>query len=65
MTETITEFRNVAGPKLNLIKTDCLSTGSFIDMYSNEPYIHGVNISSTCTKSRGHDKIECFEKKVD
>mgnify|MGYP000527767340 FL=1 len=64
--ETITEFSKVAGPKLNLEKTECLLTGSFIDMYSNDSHIHGIKITKTCIKSLGiylgHDKTVCYEK---
>ena len=64
--ETITEFSKVAGPKLNLEKTECLLTGSFIDMYSNDSHIHGIKMTKTCLKSLGiylgHDKTVCMEK---
>lgn len=38
----ISEFSEVAGPKLNLEKTECLLTGSFINMYTDEQYINDV-----------------------
>ena len=62
----ISEFSEVAGPKLNQEKTECLLPGSFINMYADEQYINGVKIAENCVKSLGiflrHDIIQCYEK---
>lgn len=48
--EIINDFSKMAGPKLNLGKTECLLTGSFIEIYSNDNSIHGVKINKNCVK---------------
>jgi hypothetical protein len=64
--ETINEFSNKAGTKLNLDKTECLLTGSFLSTYSRENSIHGVKIAKKYVKSLGvylgHDEKECYDK---
>ena len=64
--EMIANFSNVAGPKLNIEKTECLLTGKYINIYSKDSYLHGIKITKTCIKSLGiylgHDKIECYHK---
>lgn len=64
--KTISEFSRVAGPKLNIEKTECLLTGSLVNEYAEETYIRGVRITKSCIKSlgiyMGHDKSECYEK---
>ena len=46
-------FKKCCRPKLNLQKTQSLLTGSFIEKYSGESYIHGVKITKPCIKSLG------------
>lgn len=64
--EIINDFSKMAGPKLNLGKTECFLTGSFIEIYSNDNSIHGVKINKNCVKSLGiylgHNYKECYEK---
>lgn len=64
--KTILEFSKVAGPKLNIEKTECLLTGPLVNKYAEETYIRGVRITNSCIKSLGiyiwHDKSECYEK---
>ena len=52
----------------NLEKTECLLTGSFINMYADKQCINGIKIAKNCVKSLGiylgHDKIQCYEKKM-
>ena len=40
--DTIECFSKVAGPKLNIYKTECILTGSFINMYENESFIEDI-----------------------
>lgn len=64
--EIINKFSKMAGPKLNLGKTECLLTGSFIEIYANENSIHGVKINKNSVRSLGiylgHNYKECYEK---
>ena len=60
----IEEFSHVSGLKLNLEKTECILTGSFVQTYSNETHIQGVKITNSCVKALGvylgYDKDICY-----
>ena len=60
----IEEFSYVSGLKLNLEKTECILTGSFVQTYSNETHIQGVKITNSCVKALGvylgYDKDICY-----
>lgn len=64
--ETIQQFSKVAGPNLNIEKTECILTGKFIKTYETETVIEGVKINRKSIKSLGiylgHDKDECYNK---
>lgn len=44
----------MTGPKLNLIKTECILTSSMIDIYANENSIHGVKVTKNYVRSFSH-----------
>ena len=61
--DTIERFSEVADPKLNIDKTECILTDTLINIYENETFIEGIKINRNSIKSLGvylgHDKIEC------
>jgi hypothetical protein len=59
----VNEFSNVAGPKLNLNKTECLLTGSYVNTFADDNHIHGVRIAKNVKclgVYLGHDKEICY-----
>ena len=59
----MSKFSNVAGPKLNLNKTECLLTGTYVNTFSNDNHIHGVKIAKNVKclgVYLGHDKEICY-----
>ena len=65
--DTIECFSKVAGPKLNIDKTECiLIYNSFINIYEIETFIEGIKINRYSIKSLGvylgHDRIKCYKK---
>lgn len=67
--KTVSDFTRVAGPRLNIDKTECLLSGTYINDCANESFISWIRITKTCTQyvgmHIGHDENVCYEKKLD
>ncbi len=61
--ETVHDFCNHAGSKVNLNKTECILLGKLKDKYDN---ICGIKTSNNAIRClgiyKGHNKIECYNK---